>query len=139
MGDSGQSGSGKSSINALLLRYYDPIKGKVTFDGQGAFVLSLDPHQLLTRPTDIREFTPSSWRQIIGVVPQDPILFTGTIASNIAYGNPDATREQIEAAAREANCEFVWGMPQGFDTESAFPLHFLCFFARSTRCQLYLV
>ncbi|TBU40304.1 P-loop containing nucleoside triphosphate hydrolase protein [Dichomitus squalens] len=96
----GQSGSGKSSINALLLRYYDPIKGKVTFDGQ-----------------DIREFTPSSWRQIIGVVPQDPILFTGTIASNIAYGNPDATREQIEAAAREANCEFVWGMPQGFDTE----------------------
>ncbi|OSC98781.1 P-loop containing nucleoside triphosphate hydrolase protein [Trametes coccinea BRFM310] len=96
----GQSGSGKSSINALLMRYYDPIKGKVTFDGQ-----------------DIREFKPSSWRSIIGVVPQDPILFTGTIASNIAYGNPDATREQIEAAAREANCEFVWGMPQGFDTE----------------------
>lgn len=50
---------------------------------------------------------------------QDPILFTGTIASNIAYGNPDVTREQIEAAARQANCEFVWGMPQGFDTESA--------------------
>ncbi|KAJ2968986.1 hypothetical protein NUW54_g13068 [Trametes sanguinea] len=97
----GQSGSGKSSINALLMRYYDPIKGKVTFDGQ-----------------DIREFKPSSWRSIIGVVPQDPILFTGTIASNIAYGNPGATREQIEAAAREANCEFVWGMPQGFDTES---------------------
>ncbi|CDO72646.1 hypothetical protein BN946_scf184985.g65 [Trametes cinnabarina] len=96
----GQSGSGKSSINALLMRYYDPVKGKVTFDGQ-----------------DIREFKPSSWRSIIGVVPQDPILFTGTIASNIAYGNPNATREQIEAAAREANCEFVWGMPQGFDTE----------------------
>ncbi len=49
---------------------------------------------------------------------QDPILFTGTIASNIAYGNPDATMEQIEAAARQANCEFVWGMPQGFLTES---------------------
>lgn len=46
------------------------------------------------------------------------MLFTGTIASNIAYGNESATREQIEAAAREANCEFVWGMPQGFDTES---------------------
>ncbi|TFK84857.1 P-loop containing nucleoside triphosphate hydrolase protein [Polyporus arcularius HHB13444] len=96
----GQSGSGKSSINALLMRYYDPVKGKVTFDGQ-----------------DIREFNPSSWRSIIGVVPQDPILFTGTIASNIAYGNPDATMEQIEAAARQANCEFVWGMPQGFLTE----------------------
>jgi putative ABC transport system ATP-binding protein len=45
-------------------------------------------------------------------------LFTGTIASNIAYGYPDATREQIEIAAQEANCEFVWGMPKGFDTES---------------------
>ena len=74
----------------------------------------------LTNASDIREFMPSSWRQAIGVVPQDPILFTGTIASNIAYGNPDATREQIEAAAREANCEFVWGMPHGFDTESAY-------------------
>jgi len=95
----GMSGSGKSSINALLMRYYDPVKGKVTFDGQ-----------------DIREFKPTSWRRIIGVVPQDPVLFTGTIASNIAYGNDEATREQIEAAARQANCEFVWGMPQGFDT-----------------------
>jgi len=95
----GKSGGGKSSIQALLLRYYDPVKGKITFDGQ-----------------DIREFTISSWRHIIGFVPQDPVLFTGTIASNIAYGNPDATREQIEHAAREANCEFVWGMPQGFDT-----------------------
>ncbi|KAH7928699.1 hypothetical protein BV22DRAFT_1030461 [Leucogyrophana mollusca] len=96
----GKSGGGKSSVQSLLLRYYDPVKGKVTFDGQ-----------------DIREFTPSSWRKIIGIVPQDPVLFTGTIASNIAYGNEEATREQIEAAAREANCEFVWGMPKGFDTE----------------------
>lgn len=68
---------------------------------------------------DIREFTTTSWRRIIGIVPQDPVLFTGTIASNIAFGNPDATREQIETAAREANCEFVWGMPKGFETESA--------------------
>jgi hypothetical protein len=45
-------------------------------------------------------------------------MFTGTIASNIAYGNEGATREEIEAAARQANCEFVWGMPKGFDTES---------------------
>ncbi|KAF5385822.1 hypothetical protein D9615_002318 [Tricholomella constricta] len=96
----GKSGGGKSSIQSLLLRYYDPLNGKITFDGQ-----------------DIREFTTTSWRQVIGIVPQDPVLFTGTIASNIAYGNPDATREQIEHAAREANCEFVWGMPKGFDTE----------------------
>ncbi|KAF9460732.1 P-loop containing nucleoside triphosphate hydrolase protein [Collybia nuda] len=96
----GKSGGGKSSIHSLLLRYYDPVQGKITFDGQ-----------------DIREFSVSSWRQIIGIVPQDPVLFTGTIASNIAYGHSDVTREQIENAAREANCEFVWGMPKGFDTE----------------------
>ncbi|KAJ8076687.1 ATP-binding cassette permease mdl1 [Marasmius tenuissimus] len=96
----GQSGSGKSSVQSLLLRYYDPVRGKVTFDGQ-----------------DIREFSVDSWRNVIGIVPQDPILFNGTIASNIAFGNKDATREQIEQAAREANCEFVWGMPKGFDTE----------------------
>ncbi|KAH9055376.1 P-loop containing nucleoside triphosphate hydrolase protein [Lactarius vividus] len=96
----GRSGGGKSSIHSLLLRYYDPVRGKITFDGR-----------------DIREFTPESWRNIIGVVPQDPVLFTGTIASNIAYGNESATREQIEAAAREANCEFVWGLPDGFDTQ----------------------
>ncbi|KIP08710.1 hypothetical protein PHLGIDRAFT_104024 [Phlebiopsis gigantea 11061_1 CR5-6] len=96
----GDSGSGKSSVNALLLRYYDPVMGRVMYDGQ-----------------DIREFTPASWRSVIGVVPQDPVLFTGTIASNIAYGNESATREQIEAAARQANCEFVWGMPKGFETE----------------------
>lgn len=96
----GKSGGGKSSVQSLLLRFYDPVRGKVTFDGQ-----------------DIREFNPSSWRNIIGIVPQDPVLFTGTIASNIAFGNSTATREQIEAAAREANCEFIWGMPKGFDTE----------------------
>ncbi|KAJ3983732.1 P-loop containing nucleoside triphosphate hydrolase protein [Lentinula detonsa] len=96
----GTSGSGKSSIQSLLLRYYDPVQGKVTFDGQ-----------------DIRELRIDSWRNAIGIVPQDPVLFTGTIASNIAFGNHTATREQIEHAAREANCEFVWGMPKGFDTE----------------------
>ncbi|TFL00627.1 P-loop containing nucleoside triphosphate hydrolase protein [Pterulicium gracile] len=95
----GRSGGGKSSIHALLLRYYDPVAGKITFDGQ-----------------DIREFNVSSWRNIIGLVPQDPVMFTGTIASNIAYGS-NATRAEIEEAASKANCEFVWGMPKGFDTE----------------------
>ncbi|KAG8221227.1 P-loop containing nucleoside triphosphate hydrolase protein [Butyriboletus roseoflavus] len=97
----GKSGGGKSSVQSLLLRYYDPVRGKVTFDGQ-----------------DIREFNPSSWRNIIGIVPQDPVLFTGTIASNIAFGHATATREEIEHAARQANCEFIWGMPKGFDTET---------------------
>jgi ABC-type multidrug transport system fused ATPase/permease subunit len=96
----GKSGGGKSSVQSLLLRYYDPVRGKVTFDGQ-----------------DIREFNTNSWRNIIGIVPQDPVLFTGTIASNIAFGHATATREDIEYAARLANCEFVWGMPKGFDTE----------------------
>ncbi|KAF8339323.1 P-loop containing nucleoside triphosphate hydrolase protein [Amanita rubescens] len=96
----GRSGGGKSSVHSLLLRYYDPSNGKITYDGQ-----------------DIRDFSVTSWRSIIGVVPQDPVLFTGTIASNIAFGYPEATREQIENAAREANCEYIWGLPNGFDTE----------------------
>jgi ABC-type multidrug transport system fused ATPase/permease subunit len=58
---------------------------------------------------------------------QDPVLFTGTIASNIAFGNKDATQEEIEAAAREANCEFILGMPKGFETES------LCYFLSAMR------
>jgi len=67
---------------------------------------------------DIREFTPDSWRSHIGLVPQDPILFTGTVAENIAYGMPNATRAEIEDAARAANCDFIWEMPYGFDTQS---------------------
>ena len=67
---------------------------------------------------DIREFTPESWRNRIGVVFQDPILFAGTVHDNIAYGSPDATRSQVEEAARQANCDFIWDLPQGFDTMS---------------------
>ncbi|KAN0137897.1 P-loop containing nucleoside triphosphate hydrolase protein, partial [Lactarius tabidus] len=74
----GRSGSGESPIHSLLLRYYDPVRGKITYNG-----------------FDIREFTPESWRNIIGVVPQDPVLFTGTIASNVAYGDENATRDEI--------------------------------------------
>ncbi|RXK35871.1 ATP-binding cassette, subfamily B (MDR/TAP), member 10 [Tremella mesenterica] len=99
----GASGSGKTSIQQLIERFYDPSEGQVTFDGE-----------------DIRTFTPESWRARIGVVFQDPILFNGTVAENIAYGSPDATREDIENAAREANCDFVYSLPQGLDTMSGF-------------------
>lgn len=95
----GTSGSGKSSILTLLDRFYDPSHGRITFDG-----------------TDIKNFTPESWRARLGVVFQDPILFEGTVAQNIAYGHPNATREEIEEAARAANCNFIWDLPQGFDT-----------------------
>lgn len=95
----GRSGTGKSSVQSLLLRYYDPIAGRITYDGQ-----------------DIREFSTKAWRSMIGLVPQDPVLFTGTIAENIAYGVQDASRADIEHAARQANCEFIWEMPLGFDT-----------------------
>ena len=78
--------------------------------------ISFDPDVL----ADIRSFTPHSWRDLIGVVPQDPVLFNGTIATNIAFGNESATRSEIEEAARLANCEFIWGMPHGFDTEGQF-------------------
>ncbi|WVQ71535.1 hypothetical protein IAR50_001074 [Cryptococcus sp. DSM 104548] len=95
----GSSGSGKSSVQALISRFYDPEEGRVTFDG-----------------TDIREFTPESWRSRIGVVFQDPILFAGTVHENIAYGSPDISREDVEDAARAANCDFIWNLPDGFDT-----------------------
>ena len=96
---SGGSGSGKSSVQLLLLRFYDPTKGSVLFDGQ-----------------DIKEFIPESWRSRIGFVPQDPILFAGTIAENIAYGHSEATREEIVRAANVANCDFIERLPEGYDT-----------------------
>lgn len=96
----GGSGAGKSSVHALLLRLYEPDSGRVSLDGE-----------------DIRTFTPESLRAVMGVVPQEPVLFEGTIADNITYGTPHATREQMERAARAAHCtEFIDAMPQGYDT-----------------------
>lgn len=96
----GPSGAGKSSVHALLLRFYEQNSGVVLFNG-----------------TDIREFTPESLRNVMGVVPQEPVLFPGTIADNIAYGVPNATRADIEEAARAANCtDFIAQLPRGFDT-----------------------
>lgn len=72
---------------------------------------------MLTR-ADIRTFKIESWRERIGVVFQEPILFAGTVHDNIAYGRPGATRLEVEDAARQANCDFIWDLPQGFDTMS---------------------
>jgi ATP-binding cassette subfamily B (MDR/TAP) protein 10 len=99
----GTSGSGKSSILTLLDRFYDPTHGTISYDG-----------------TDIRNFTPESWRDRIGVVFQDPVLFAGTVHDNIAYGAPGVTREDVEEAARAANCDIIWDLPQGFDTPSEY-------------------
>ncbi|TIA87602.1 hypothetical protein E3P99_03092 [Wallemia hederae] len=95
----GPSGAGKSSIIGLVLRYYDPESGRVTFNGH-----------------DIRSFKPESWREIIGVVEQRPVLFAGTIEENIKYGMPNATSHQVYEAAMQANCEFIKTLPRGFHT-----------------------
>jgi len=96
----GQSGAGKSTIARLLFRFYDVTGGRITIDGQ-----------------DLRDVTQESLRQNIGVVPQDTVLFNDTIAYNIGYGDPNATTEQIEQAARDAAIhEFVEGLPDGYDT-----------------------
>lgn len=96
----GSSGAGKSSVHALMMRFYEPDAGVISIDGQ-----------------DIRSFTPESLRAIMALVPQEPVLFEGTIADNIGYGTPHVTRAQMERAARAAHCtEFIEALPQGFDT-----------------------
>lgn len=86
----GPSGGGKSTIASLLLRFYNPTKGRILIDGK-----------------DISKFNAKSLRRKIGIVAQEPVLFSGTIAENIAYGNSKATRAEIIAAARKANCTFI--------------------------------
>jgi ATP-binding cassette subfamily B protein len=95
----GHTGSGKSSIINLLFRFYDPQKGTITIDGQPV--------------TDI----PKQWlRKHMGIVLQDPYLFTGTIASNVSLGDPDITREQVEQALRDVGADRLLAhLPQGFD------------------------
>ncbi|MDH7569381.1 MAG: ABC transporter ATP-binding protein, partial [Armatimonadota bacterium] len=96
----GHSGAGKSTIIQLVCRFYDATDGTISIDG-----------------VDVRKIKLSSLRSQIGVVLQEPYLFRGTIAENIAYGNPDASREEILRAAIAANAhEFVCRMADGYDT-----------------------
>ena len=96
----GPSGAGKSTTINLLCRFYDVDSGAILIDGR-----------------DVRDVTLDSLRRQIGVVLQDPYLFHGTIAENIAYGNPDATVPDIVRAARAANAhDFVLRLPEGYDT-----------------------
>lgn len=96
----GPSGSGKSTIGRLLFRFYDVKGGAIRIDGQ-----------------DLREVTQGSIHASVGVVPQDTVLFNDTVLYNIAYGRPDATREEIEAAARAARIhDFIVSLPEGYDT-----------------------
>ena len=97
----GSSGSGKTSLANLIPRLYDVTGGALLVDGQ-----------------DVRGVTRASLRAQIGIVPQQTVLFRGTVSDNIAYGKPGASRDEIEAAARAANAhDFVVGLPQGYDTE----------------------
>jgi len=97
----GPTGAGKTTVASLLSRFYEVTEGRILIDGQ-----------------DIRAVTISSLRQQLGVVPQEPFLFQGTIAYNIAFGQPDASREEIVRAAKAANAdEFISRLPDGYDTQ----------------------
>jgi ATP-binding cassette subfamily B protein len=96
----GPSGAGKSTISRLLFRFYEPQKGRITIDGQ-----------------DISDIQQRSLRDVIGMVPQDTVLFNDTIAYNIRYGRWDATDAEIEEAARKAHAhEFISEFPDGYRT-----------------------
>jgi ABC-type multidrug transport system fused ATPase/permease subunit len=96
----GPSGAGKSTMVSLLLRMYDPVKGQILFDGKPA-----------------SSFPLSQLRKQMALVPQDILLFGGTIKENIAYGKPEASNQEIEEAARKANAhQFITSFPEGYET-----------------------
>jgi subfamily B ATP-binding cassette protein MsbA len=96
----GRSGAGKTTIASLLPRFWDVSAGTITLDG-----------------IDVRDLTLDTLRGAIGIVPQEPVLFSGTIRENIAYANPRATPAEIEQAARAAHAwEFIVNLPDGMDT-----------------------
>jgi ABC-type multidrug transport system fused ATPase/permease subunit len=96
----GQSGAGKSTIMQLLLQFHQPISGKITLEG-----------------TDIHDFDLHSYRNNFAIVPQEVILFGGSIKENVLYGKPDAPDEEVTEALRKANAwDFVFSFPEGWDT-----------------------
>lgn len=96
----GPSGGGKSTVASLLLRFYNPTEGTITINGK-----------------DIKDMNVKSLRRRIGMVAQEPVLFSGSVAENIAYGRPQASSTDIVAAARKANCGFISDFPEGLDTQ----------------------
>jgi ATP-binding cassette subfamily B protein len=97
----GHTGAGKSTIAKLLARFYDPREGRILLDGH-----------------DLRHVTQASLRRQLGIVPQEGFLFAGTVAENIAFGRPEATRAEVEQAAELVGAgAFVRALPDGFDTE----------------------
>jgi ATP-binding cassette subfamily B protein len=96
----GPSGAGKTTLFALLMRFNDPQAGQILVDGTPCSQLALD---------DLRSH--------IAVVPQEPVIFSGTVSENILYGRPEATQQDVQAAARAAFAEeFILELPQGYDT-----------------------
>src|SRR5207248_4254407 len=99
----GPTGAGKSTIAKLVTRFYDPTEGSVAIDGH-----------------DLRDITIDSLRRQLGVVPQEPFLFAGTMRDNIAFARPDATDEEVEEAVRRVGLtELIDRLPEGVDT----PVH----------------
>jgi ATP-binding cassette subfamily B protein len=99
----GHTGAGKSTIAKLLARFYDPRSGRITIDGH-----------------DLRAVTQESLRSQLGIVPQEGFLFAGTVRDNIAFGRPDATEDEVEAAARTVGAhDFIAALEHGYETEVA--------------------
>jgi ATP-binding cassette subfamily B protein len=96
----GPSGAGKTTIIQLILRFYDPASGRITLDG-----------------VDLRDLARAEFRRAVALVPQDPIIFAASAAENIRFGRPDATDEEVRAAAKAAAAhEFIEALPEGYDS-----------------------